>query len=200
MKGKPISKDKITEISLILKLLFDMKTRYLILFLIVLFVSCNIFETEDQYPGVTLYKTKGDYFDLVTIGMKGDRIYSIPRYWNPRYNSISKRMEVKDNDTIYTRRCRLINEYILDGEGGLQSVFLDMTFKEYLKREIANAQKELGVIIPEDTLRKYILDKDPYLEYYQNNIEVKRLKLSDSLEIREIILNGEINKYFDKLK
>lgn len=177
-----------------------MKSQYSILLFIILFVSCSILETEDQKPGIALYKTKGDYFDLVTIGMKGDKIYMMPRYWNHGLNSISKGMEIIDMDTIYTRRYKLPQGYVLDAEGGLKVVFLNMTFKEYLNREIINAEKELGVIIPEDTLRKYILDRDPYLEFYRNNTDVKRFELSDSLEIREIILDGEINKYFDRLK
>ena len=176
-----------------------MKSQYVIILLTAFFVGCNILGTEDQAPGIALYKTKGDYFDLVNIGMKGNKIYMLPTYWNPRYNRILN-MEIKNNDTIYTGRCRLPNGYVLDAGGGLKVAFLKMTFKEYLQRQITNAESELGVIIPEDTLRKYILDKDPYLEYYQNKTEVKRLKLSDSLEIREIILNGEIHKYFDKLK
>ncbi len=176
-----------------------MKIRYPILLLIVLFVSCNILETEDQRPGIALYKAKGDYFDLVTIGMKGNRIYKIPGFWNGRYNAI-RGLEIKNNDTIYTGRYKLPDGYILSYSEGLQSVFINMTFKEYLYREMANAREGTGIIISMDTLQKYILDKDPYLEFYRNNTNVKRLNLSDSLEIREIILNGEIHKYFDKLK
>ena len=54
--------------------------------------------------------------------------------------------------------------------------------------------------MPHDTIRKYIIDKDPYTEFYRNKTDVKRFTLEDSLEIREIILNGEIDKYFEKLK
>lgn len=162
--------------------------------------GCDLFNIEDLRPRLALYKTKGDYFDLVTIGMKGDEIYSINGFWNDRYDAITSGMEIKNNDTVYTGRYKLPEGYTIGSAEGLQSVFLNMTFKEYLNREIINARKGLGVIIPEDTLRKYILDKDPYLEFYRNNTDVKRLKLSDSLEIKEIILNGEINKYFNKLK
>jgi hypothetical protein len=75
-----------------------------------------------------------------------------------------------------------------------------MTHKEHLKREVINSEMELGVSVSGDTLRKYIIDKDPYTEFYRNKTDVKRLYLSDSLEINEIILNGEIDKYFEKIK
>lgn len=171
-----------------------------IILIFTLSLSCDILETGGVPPGIALYKTRGDYFDLVTIGMKGDKIYSIPGLWNGRYNAITSGMEIRNNDTVYTGRYMLPEGYTLGHSEGLQSAFLNMTFKEYLNREIVNAQKELGLIIPEDTLRKYILDKDPYLEFYRNKTDIKRLTLSDSLEIREIILNGEINKCFEKIK
>lgn len=176
-----------------------MKSQYVIILLTAFFVGCNILGTEDQKPGIALYKTKGDYFDLVTIGMKGNKIYSIPGFWNGRYNAI-RGLEIKNNDTIFTGRYKLPDGYVLSYSEGLQSVFINMTHKEYLYREMANAQERTGIIVSMDTLRKYILDKDPYLEFYRNNTDVKRFELSDSLEIREIILSGEINKYFDRLK
>ncbi len=59
------------------------------------------------------------------------------------------------------------------------------------------AMNNPGYALPADTLRKYILDKDPYLEYYRC---ITTFTLEDSLEIKEIILNGEIEKYFERLK
>ncbi len=54
-----------------------------------------------------------------------------------------------------------------------------------------------GKPLPNDILRKYILDKDPYLEVYRC---ITTLELKDSIQINEIIQNGEIEKYFKRLK
>lgn len=172
----------------------------IIFLIIILDLSCDKIKNEDEYPGVSIYKTKSDYFNLVDIGMKDDRIYHTQHFWNPRYNSFNK-MEILNNDTIYKYRYRLTEGYVLDGEAGVNDdVFLNLTFKEYLNREIKNSVLGIGAYIPDDTLRKYILDKDPYTEFYQNRVDVKRLYIHDSLEINEIIKNGEIDKYFEKIK
>ncbi len=177
-----------------------------VIFLVLLPLGIALFgagcekENEDLAPGISVYKTRGDYFNLVDIGMKGDNIFRTNSFWNSRFNSYHF-IEFKDGDTIYTQRCHLGNGYILDAEADERyDVFIDMTYKEHLRREIINYENEYGNIITHDTLLKYILDKDPYTEFYRNKVEKKRLYLSDSLEIKKIILNGEINKYFDKLK
>ncbi len=177
-----------------------MKTKILKLTTVLLFFSfsysCNKTKYEDLTPGISIYKTKGDYFNLVDIGMKGDKIYRTCSFWNPRYNSLTK-MIIRDNDTIYRFRCKLVNGYTLDCEADVSTdVFINMTHKEHLMRQIAN---EVGYVL-HDTLRKYILDKDPYTEFYINRTDVKRLYIEDSLEINEIIKKGEIDKYFEKRK
>ena len=162
--------------------------------------SCDKLETEADYPGVSIYKTKGDYFNLVDIGMKGDEIYRTNSFYNGRYDSYHF-IEFKNNDTLYTQRYKLPGDYVLDSEADERyDVFLNMTHKEHLKREIINSELGLGLAVSDDTLRAYIMDKDPYTEFYRNKTDVKRLYLSDSLEIKEIILNGEIDKYFEKIK
>ena len=121
-------------------------------------------------------------------------------FWN-RVNNSYHFLEFRSNDTVYTQRYRLQNGYILDSEAGLDhDVFVDLTHKEHLRREIINSDLGLGIAIPHDTLRKYILEQDPYIEFYINRTDVKRLYIRDSLEINEIIKNGEIDKYFKKLK
>lgn len=181
-----------------------MKSKILKLLLIILLAwfnySCDIFSTEDLPPGISIYKTWGDYFNLVDIGMKGDKIYRSNKFFNSSNNSYHF-IEFKNNDTLYTRRYKLPNDFILDSEADERyDVFINMTHKEHLKREIENSEKGLGIPVQEDTLRKFILDRDPYTEFYRNKTKVKRLSISDSLEIKEIILNGELDKYFEKFK
>ncbi len=172
----------------------------IILLIFILSFSCDKIETEADYPGVSIYKTKGDYFNLVDIGMKGDEIYRTNSFWNGRYNSYHF-IEFKDNDTLYSNRYKLPNNFILDSEADARhDVFLNITHKEHLKIEVLNSEMGIGVAVPDDTLRKHIIDKDPYTEFYINKTDVKLLYLSDSLEIKELILNGEIDKYFEKVK
>ena len=173
--------------------------KFTIISLVLLLIhGCNPIETESDYPGVSIYKTKGDYLNLVTIGMKGDEIFRTSSFWNARYNSLDK-LIIRDNDTIYPYRYKLPEDYILDAGADLQyDVFLDLTFKEYLRRELTDG--DISVAIPDDTLRKHILEKEPFIEFYQNRVNSKRLYIEDSLEIKKIILNGEIDKYFEKLK
>lgn len=172
-----------------------------VIFLIfILNYSCDVFNNEDLPSGIAIYKTKEDYLNLVDIGMKGDEIFRTESLWNGRYNSIHK-MEVRGDDTIYICRYKLPNGYVIDSDANERhDVFLNMTHKEYLKREIMNYEMGFGVAVSDDTLRKYILDKDPYTEFYRNKTKVRLFSISDSIEIKTIILSGEIDKYFERLK
>jgi hypothetical protein len=181
-----------------------MKSKILKLLFIFLFsglyFSCDFIFKPDppSGPGISIYKTKGDYFNLVDIGMKGDKIFRTESFWNSRYNSMDK-LEIIGNDTIYKGRYKLPNGYILDAEADERyDVFLDITFKEQLYRELAGNHPT--VAMPFDTIRKYIIDKDPYTEFYRNKTKIRVLSIADSLEIKRIILLGEIDKYFEKLK
>jgi len=77
----------------------------------------------------------------------------------------------------------------------LTDVYLSLTFKEIVIKEIA--MNNPGHALPDDTLRKYILDKGPYLEFWRCTTT---LELRDSVKINEIIRNGEIEKCFERLK
>lgn len=169
-----------------------------IIMIITLSYGCEIFDNESLPPGISIYKPKGDYFDLVDIGMMGDKIYRTNSYWNERYESFNY-MEIRGDDTVYTCRYKLPDGYILDSDANEQNdVFLNITFKEQLYRELSGNHP--GAAMPHDTIRKYILDKDPYIEFYRNRTNVKLFSISDSLEIKEILLKGEIDKYFKKIK
>jgi hypothetical protein len=162
--------------------------------LLIVTISCDPLEYELQYPGVSIYKTNADYFNNVDIGMHGDEIYRTESFWNARYNTLSK-LRIENNDTVYKGRYKLSGGYILDSEAILSGdVFLDLTHKQHLIRELN------GEIITHDTIRRHILDADPYIEFYRNRTDVKRFYIVDTLEINEIIKNGEIDKYFERLK
>ncbi len=176
-----------------------MKTKVLRLITIFLIFplcfGCDLLKTESLEPGISIYKTKGDYFNLVDVRIKDNQVFSVDHFWNARYNTMNK-MTVKGNDTIYQFRYKLPNGYILDGEADERyDAFLNITFKEQLYQEIEN-----GTNFSLDSLANCIIDKDPYLEYYRFKKDIPALFIKDSLKIKQILLDGEIDKYFEKVK
>ncbi len=161
----------------------------LIILAFTLCFSCEKFKTSDLGPGISIYKTNGNYFNLTTVGMKENRIFRVYSY--------SEKIDVIDDDTIYKYRKKLQDGFVLDAEADERyDVFLSLSVKKYIEME-----NTLNTFcLPDDTLKKYIFDKDPYIEFYRNKTDVKRFFLSDSLEIMEIIRNDSIDKYFEKLK
>ena len=155
-------------------------------------------EPQATAPGFAVYKTKGDYFYNVSVGMneKG-KLYHYPAFYNPRFKSISdSRIKITEDDTVYTYRAKLINGYIISGEIGENSIFLDFTFKEYIKYEINNNRSG----VPLEVLSEHILDDNPFLELYFDPNKPRKYEISDSAEINQIIRNGELEKYFEKIK
>ena len=157
--------------------------------------SCEKSGEYDAAPGISVYKTNGDYYELVTVGMKGDDIFRTWGFFLDFGKPICNLL-VTDTDTIYKSRKKLVNGYVLDREADERyDVFLSLSFKEYLKME----QRYNTFTIPDDTLKKYILDKDPYTEFYRNKTNVKDFQISDSLEINRIIENDSLDYYFKKV-
>lgn len=176
-----------------------MKTKLKIIFftcLLIALSACDWLNYRDDYPGISIYKTNGDYFDLVTIGMKEGNVVRTPTF----LNSLDKFI-IQGKDTIYKYRIRLKNGYVLDGEATeSKDVFLKLNFSQYKILE-----KKLFPGIPHDSLKYYILDRDPYLEFYQDRSSSPKrfgdsFKYADTAEINAIILEGKLNEYFTKLK
>ncbi len=177
-----------------------MKAKIIIvsIFLLLTETGCDNVSDKD-YAGIAIYKTNGDYFNLVDVGMKGDEFIRTETLWNNRYNTFVK-MKVVDGDTIYPNRYRLAGGYSLDLEALVGSdVFLSLTFKEYLLKEIG-----MGKNLSHDTLIKYILDRNPYIEFYRETSNPKTFLPpdieDDTAKINSIIRNGELEKYFERLK
>jgi len=144
---------------------------------------------EALAPGISIYKTRGDYYELVTIGMKGNKIFRTSHLIGDRY-----RFDYTGNDTVYNRRARLVGGYVLDKESSEEyDVFLGLTFKEYMRKETKYGY------LPDDSLYKYIIDKNPYTEYYREN-RSEGFSISDTAAINEIIRKGELQKYFNREK
>lgn len=156
--------------------------------------GCNKQEMNADYPGLTIYKTKGDYFNLIDVGIKNNQVFREDHFWNPRYNTMNG-MEIIGNDTIYKYRYKLPYGYILDAEADERyDAFLNITFKEQIYREMKSMES-----MPNDTILKYIIDRNPYIEFYRYRKDLPEMLIEDSLKIKEIILNGEIEKYFKRI-
>jgi hypothetical protein len=178
--------------------------------IIKIFILCGIIvitafscekEPKATAPGLAVYKTKGDYFYNVSVQIneKGE-IYMYPAYYFPKTESkdesIDPRIEITEDDTVYTLRTRLIDGYIFAGEIAENSIFLDFTFKEYLRYQIEHNSSE----IPINVLNEHILDADPFLELYIDPNRPRKYELSDSAQINQMIRNYELEKYFEKIK
>jgi hypothetical protein len=168
----------------------------LFIFYTILYTGCELFKNESIAPGISIYKTRGDYFDLVTIGMKGEIIFRRSSFSLDKYRFI-----FSDTDTIYKFRIRLINGYILSFEADEKyDVFLDLTFKQHILLEKKTGHNTLS----DDTLVNHILDKNPYIEFYRDKADPRRFsnipENVDTSEINKIIKDGKIEQYFTRIK
>ncbi len=170
-----------------------MKKHYVLSGIIVLTVFSCI-RVADTTPGLSIYKTKGDYFNKAFVFKKSSGIYMVPAYYNSRYNTITSKIKITDTDTVYTRSIKLIDGYILAAEGSKDMAFLSFTFKEYLRYEIKNGHHPT-----DEELLNGIID-DPFIEFYYDPQRPRRFELSDTAEINQIIRNGELEKYFKRIK
>lgn len=165
------------------------------LFLLILLLSSIKCEKEVP-PGIAVYKTNGDYFDLATVGIKGDEIV-----WRSSLTQELSKFNFTNQDTIYKFRVKLINGYILSCEANLDTdVFLDLSFKQHMKLEVAGGRKTL----PNDTIMKHILDRTPYIEFYRDNSNPRKfsqfVENADTTFINKIIREGKLEQYFDLIK
>jgi hypothetical protein len=124
--------------------------------------------------------------------MKSDKIFR-----RDSYLTDSSKIKVTESDTIYKHRIKLINGYILDWEADEKyDVFLNLSFKHHIILEA----KYGTICLSNDTLMKYIIDKSPYIEFYRETEVPKRFTHPDTSQINEIIRNGQIEQYFERLK
>jgi hypothetical protein len=165
-----------------------------ILTLVIISLICTNCDTVSS-PGISIYKTNGDYFDHADIGMKGDRIFRTSIYSGDMYKFTTTGV-----DTLYKNRIKLRDGYILDFEADLRyDVFLDLTFKQHMRLE-----KIYPGGIPPEILIDHILDKNPYSIYYRDTAEPRLFGQTvgtvDTIELNQLIKDGNLGKYFEKLR
>lgn len=166
------------------------------LFLILLTTQCCVLKDEAIPPGIAIYKTNGDYFNLTTVGIKDNQIFRRPSYTLNTYKFI-----FSDQDTIFKYRARLISGYVLDCESDERyDVFLDLSFKQHMMLEEACERTTL----PDDTIRNHILDENPFIEFYRDNSVPRKFnnltENIDTAEINRIIREGNLEQFFTRTK
>jgi len=112
--------------------------------------SCDKITPEADYKGVSLYRTKGDYFENVVIWMNKDgKIAGNPAF--PLSN-----LYITETDTTNKFRLRIVDGYVLDFEGTISDAYLSVTYKDYLLW----LERYDELAFPDDTIWKYMLDLD----------------------------------------
>ena len=153
--------------------------------------SCH--KSEALYSGVSVYKARGDYFDKLNVGIKNNKIFRTP------YVKVGGNVIITETDTIWKLRKNLVKDYVLESGGNLKyDAFLDISFKELLIWQ----EKYGETSFCSDTAWKYMLDQDPYIEFYRakdNEMFTNEGNL-DTTGLNKIILDGKLEKYFNKLK
>lgn len=167
--------------------------RILLVAIIIIAFSCEkepIIRPSAAILLTKVYKTKHDYFDFVnTFG----GYISAPSTW--RIDDTLK-FKITEDDTIYLFRWRLINGYVMDIVVTEKDYFTDMTYAE-----LTTLNSECNGCISVEDIFQRVVDKDPFIEYYEDSdtLFINRDK-KDIERLNTIISNGELEKYLYKIK
>lgn len=145
-----------------------------------------------SYPGISIYKTKGDYNDKLTVCLDtAGNITCTPLFGNdPSIVSKNKNGEFRLN-----RRHFLKSGYITE-DISLNRVFTDITITEMVK---SFTEFDRGYWSPERYLSR-IIDRDPFLEFYHFDGIGKEVRIFTIGQINDMIENGTLETVFTKLK
>ncbi len=138
-----------------------------------------------DYERIYVYKTKTDYSDNVCVQLTSDKSkissYPGPGEGGPWYWPVE-----------------LAEGYLLNGTRGANSGFLSITNEEYNQ----NYNTSPGA----DSLYKLLLDKDPFVEFYQFD-DTKNVFYNesgaygiDTAYINHLIKESNLEKYFIRIK
>ncbi|MFO7851928.1 MAG: hypothetical protein ACQERS_10355 [Bacteroidota bacterium] len=150
----------------------------LILFFI---ITCSCDEGSDRDTTIWVYKMVTDYSNNAPVELSPDKtkIVSIPGELNLRWP------------------VGLIDEYFLGGSMGPNTAYLNLSREEYNELEIKPSP---------DSLYKLIIEKNPFTEFYQR-MDVNGFFRNengyygiDTTLINNIIKEGKLTKYFDRIK
>lgn len=127
-----------------------------------------------------VYKTKNDYSNNVALELSEDKS-KITSFPGP-------------SDIKFKWPLKLHQDFYLGGAfGGVNTGYLSLTKTEYSQYEISPGP---------DSLYKLLIDKDPFLEFYEyiDRHNVFANDGIDTVKLNQLIDNGELEKYFTRLK
>ncbi len=162
-----------------------MKTNSIFVIVVILFLtSCsNYMDFTPPPTHIKIYKTKADYSEYVNLwGKPQEHPYEL-----------LGRLNFDNNDTIFLYRWELEQGYIAEScEIWHTDYFTNITFKEMYRHGRFSS----------DSLKARIIDKNPFVEFYVDDKDsfcrIPKVEVIDKLN--EVIRNGEMEKYLNRLK
>ncbi|MFC2138763.1 hypothetical protein ACFLTE_11360 [Bacteroidota bacterium] len=177
----------------------DFKYLVLIITVFLVLISCDKKDSDNDtdFFGIdyAIYKFKGDYIGNVCVLMDKDKT-RIVGYPSPTSNAGNP------DKKPYSLR----NDYYLDPccHYGINSAYLEITKQEMMDALIQYNENGVDYPYTSEYMEQHILDKDPFLEYYidTGSVIIKREPgfIYDTVLLNNIIVNGELDKYFKRIK
>ena len=170
--------------------------------LIFLFMGASCQKDEIEYadesisisswPAISVYKTKGDYFSNITVGIDDKK--AISSY--PDYNVKSDNVLVnKNGEYNFKYKWLLKSGYIVVQGGDFNCAVTNISLTEYI-----NFNEPFKTNWDTVMLAARIIDKNPFTEFYYLNGTNKPHVIFTIGEINDMIENGTIEEQFTKLK
>lgn len=145
-----------------------------------------------SWPAISVYKTKGDYFNNITVGLNDKK--GISSY--PDYNEKSDNVFVNEKGEYnFKYKWLLKSGYIVVQGGDFNCAVTDISLTEYI-----NFNEPFKTNWDTVMLAARIIDKNPFTEFYFLNGVNKTPKTYSLGEINKMIENDTLETVFTKLK
>jgi hypothetical protein len=145
-----------------------------------------------SWPAISVYKTKGDYFSNITVGINDKK--AISSY--PDYNVKSDNVLVnKNGEYNFKYKWLLKSGYIVVQGGDFNCAVTNISLTEYI-----NFNEPFKTNWDTVLLAARIIDKDPFTEFYFLDGVNKNPKTYTLGEINNMIENDALETVFTKLK
>jgi hypothetical protein len=143
--------------------------------LVICFSSCN---KDNNGPYIEIYKFKGDYVNHASVLISK--------------NDTNKLGGVPIKNLNREKPMKFHKGYYANGSVSPRTAYLSITWEEY---------DSLPKIPHEDSLIKWIIDRHPFEEYWEDENEVLRTQYNgfDTARLNQIIDAGEMAKYFKRI-
>lgn len=163
--------------------------KILFIYPVIILVLCSCINGKGDCggPGVNVYKFREDYTQLAFI-RKVDGKYSNPL-------TARSFIEINGNDTIILDKSTKLVDGYRTGTYSSATVFLSITWKELWLMEVKR-----GSMLSDKELQKYIFEENPFLEFYNETNCPRLFSWEDTVKLNNVIRNGELPKYFKRLK